>query len=118
MKTTQQVADQLVAFCRQGEILKAMEELYSDDISSNEPAHAPTKSVKGKKAVLEKGKQFASSIEIRHGGSFSEPIVAGRYFTVAMVLDATFKSMGRMKFDEVCVYEVKDGKIVWEQFFF
>ena len=97
--------------------MKAMEELYSDDIASNEPTNSLVKSAKGKTAVLEKGKQFASSIEVRHGGSFSEPIVAGRYFTVAMVLDATIKGKGRMKLEEVCVYEVKDGKIVWEQFF-
>ena len=115
---TQQVADRLVALCRQGDIQKAMEELYADDIVSNEPAHAPTKSAKGKKAVFEKGKQFASMIETRHGGSFSDPIVGGRYFSVAMMLDATFKGQGRMKFDEVCVYEVKDGKIIWEQFYF
>jgi len=116
--TTQQVATQLVAFCRQGEILKAMEELYADNISSNEPDYSPSKSAKGKKAVLEKGKHFASMIETRHGGSFSEPVVSGRYFTVSMTLDATFKGQGRKTLDEICVYEVKDGKIVWEQFFF
>lgn len=95
-----------------------MDELYGDGIVSNEPAHSPTKSASGKKAVLEKGKQFASSIETRHGGSFSEPVVGGRYFSVSMMLDATFIGQGRMKLEEVCVYEVKDGKIVWEQFFF
>ena len=115
---TQQVADRLVALCRQGEVQKAMEELYADGIVSIEPDHAPTKSATGKKAVFEKGKQFASMIETRHGGSFSDPIVGGRYFSVAMMLDATFKGQGRMKFDEVCVYEVKDGKIIKEQFFF
>jgi hypothetical protein len=116
--TTQQVADRLVALCRQGQIGQAMEELYADNIVSIEPPNAPTKSAQGKKAVLEKGKQFASMIEERHGGSFSDPIVGGRYFSAAMVLDATIKGMGRMKLEEICVYEVKDGKIVWEQFFF
>ena len=57
-------------------------------------------------------------IEERHGGSFSDPIVAGRYFSVAMVLDATFKGQGRMVLEEICLYEVKDGKIILEQFFF
>ena len=55
-------------------------------------------------------------IEERHGGSFSDPLVSGRYFSVAMTLDATFKGMGRNLLEEVCVYEVKDGKIVFEQF--
>jgi hypothetical protein len=116
--TTQQVATQLVSLCRKGEIQKAMEELYADNIASNEPDYSPSKSAKGKKAVLEKGKQFAAMIETRHGGSFSEPIVSGRYFSVAMTLDATFKGQGRKTLEEICLYEVKDGKIVWEQFFF
>ncbi len=115
---TQQVADRLVALCRQGEIQKAMEELYADSIVSNEPASSLVKSASGKKAVGEKGAQFASMIEQRHGGSFSDPIVAGRYFSVVMVLDATIKGMGRMTLEEICVYEVKEGRIVFEQFFF
>ena len=30
----------------------------------------------------------------------------------------TYKGMGRQKMDEIAVYEVKDGKIVKEQFFY
>jgi hypothetical protein len=30
----------------------------------------------------------------------------------------TVKGQGRMKMDEIAVYEVKDGKIVKEQFFY
>ena len=95
-----------------------MEERYADPIVSNEPASSLVKSASGKRAVGEKGAQFASMVEQRHGGSFSDPIVAGRYFSVVMVLDATIKGMGRMTLEEVCVYEVKEGRIVFEQFFF
>lgn len=35
-----------------------------------------------------------------------------------MGMDVTLKGMGRMKMDEVPVNEVKDGKIVKEQFFY
>ena len=116
--TTQEVANRLVELCRKGQIAEAQQELYSDDIISTEPAHAPIKSAKGKKAVAEKGAEFAAMIETRHGGSFSDPIVGGRYFSCSMTLDATFKGQGRMTMDEICVFEVKDGKIVSEQFFF
>ncbi len=116
--TTQQVANRLVEFCRIGQIVEAMQELYADNIVSTEPAHAPVKSASGKKAVAEKGAQFAGMIEQRHGGSFGDPIVAGRYFSTVMILDATFKGQGRQTLEEVCVYEVKDGKIVSERFFF
>ena len=116
--TTQQVANRLVELCRKGEIQKAGEELYSDEIISIEPENAPTKTAKGKKAVGLKGQQFASMVQERHGGSFSDAIVCGRYFSCAMMLDATFKGQGRKVLEEICVYEVKDGKIVSEQFFF
>ncbi len=117
-KTTQEVANRLVELMRTGQVAQAQEELFSDDIVSTEPEHAPVKSAKGKKAVLAKGAQFAAMVEARHGGFFSDPIVGGRYFSCAMGLDATFKGQGRMNLEEICVFEVKDGKIVSEQFFF
>jgi len=117
--TTQEVANKLVAYMRQGQIVEAQKELYSDDIVCIEPegAMAPHYT-KGKDAVAEKGKQFASMIEERHGGSCSDPVVGGRYFSIAMSIDATMKGMGRQLFDEVCIYEVNDGKIVHEQFLY
>ncbi|MDB5226868.1 MAG: hypothetical protein JWN78_1061 [Bacteroidota bacterium] len=116
--TTQEVANRLVEFIRTGQIQQAQEELYADDIVCIEPENGPTKSATGKKAVAEKGKQFAAMIEERHGGSCSDPLVAGNHFSIAMFLDATMKGMGRISFDEICVYKVKDGKIVFEQFFY
>ena len=44
--------------------------------------------------------------------------MATEQMVAAMLLDATFKGMGRQKIEEICVYETKDGKIVKEQFFF
>ncbi len=117
--TTQEVAN------RMGELFKTnrwnlvQEELYSEDCESIEPAHAPgLQSVKGLAAIKEKGKQFNEMIEEVHGGWNSEPIVGGNFISVAMGLDVTFKGQGRMKMDEIAVYEVKNGKIIKEQFFF
>src|SRR4030095_10138454 len=117
--TTTEVANKLVAYVRKGQIFEAQSELYGDDIVCIEPegAMAPHHT-KGKQAVAEKGKQFASMIEERHGGSCSDPLVGGRYFTIEMSIDATMKGIGRQLLEEVCVYEVKDGKIVHEQFFY
>jgi len=116
--TTQQVADRLVALCRAGKIAEAGAELYAETIESIEPSYSPSKSAKGKAAVTEKGRQFALMIEERFSNSFSDPVVAGKYFSLAMTLDATFKGTGRMKLEEICLYEVDNGKIVKEQFFF
>lgn len=116
--TTQQVANRLVELCRTGKVLEAGAELYADNIVSIEPEGAPVKVANGKKAVTEKGRQFASAIEKHHGASYSDPIVFGRFFSVGMMLDAEVKGQGRMKLEEVCLYEVKDGKVVFEQFFY
>lgn len=117
--TTHEVAQKLIAYMRAGQIMEAQAELYADDIVCIEPEGGMAAHItKGKAAVAEKGKQFASMIEEKHGGSCSDPIVGGRYFSISMTLDATMKGMGRQLLDEICVYEVKDGKIVFEQFFY
>jgi hypothetical protein len=53
-----------------------------------------------------------------HSVEVSEPLVAGNWFSVVMTLDVTMKEYGRVTMREVCVYHVKDDKIVQEQFFY
>ena len=116
--TTQEVANRLVELCRNGKVLEAQQELFADNVTSTEPEHSPNKSAKGKANVLAKGKAFAEMIEERHDGFFDDPIACGNYFSFACMLDATMKGMGRMKLEEICVMQVKDGKVVSEQFFY
>jgi ketosteroid isomerase-like protein len=98
---------------------EVQDELYAQDAVSIEPEHAPgLQSVRGMEAIKEKGKQFSEMIEEMHGGWVSEPTVAGNFISFGMGMDVTMKGMGRMKMDEICVYEVKDGKVVKEHFFF
>jgi hypothetical protein len=98
---------------------EAQEELFSEDAISIEPDHSPgMKTVKGLDAIKKKGEDFNNMLEEVHGGYAGDPIVAGNHIAIAMGLDATYKGMGRQKMDEICVYEVKDGKIVKEQFFY
>jgi hypothetical protein len=97
------------------------EELYADDCESIEPAHAAALgmvNVKSREAIVEKGTRFNSMIEEMHGGYCSEPVVGGNFFSVAMGMDCTMKGAGRVKLDEIALFEVKDGKIIKEQFFF
>ena len=52
-----------------------------------------------------------------HGMDVSEPLVADSSFAVTMNMDVTMKGGQRMSMNELCIYHVKDGKIVSEQFF-
>jgi hypothetical protein len=53
-----------------------------------------------------------------HGLEVSDPVIAGNWFSISMTLDVTMKEYGRNTMTEICVYHVKDDKIVSEQFFY
>ena len=117
--TTKDVANRFHQLAQSGQWNQIQDELFAEDAVSIEPEHsAGLKTVKGMDAVRQKGKEFEESVEEMHGGFSNAPIVAGNYFAVAMGMDVTMKGMGRMQMDEIAVYEVKNGKIVKEQFFY
>lgn len=117
--STKEVAKKFNELAQSGNWEQIVSELYHKDAESIEPAHSQVLiSVKGVEAIREKGKQWNSMIEEVHGGYSQEPQVAGNYFSCAMGFEATFKGQGRMNMEEIALYEVKDGKIVKEQFFY
>ncbi len=115
---TKQVASRLVELCRIGENMQAIKELYADEVVSKEMSGVPNAVVSGKDAVLQKGENWFATVEEFHGGEISDPQVAENHFSCTMKLDCTFKGQGRMQIEEVAVYQVNDGKITEEQFFY
>ena len=119
VRTITEVANRFNELAKQGQWSQIQDELFSDDAVSIEPANSPgLKSVEGIDAIRQKGKQFENMVEEMHGGFTNPPQIAGNHFAVAMGMDVTMKGQGRMKMDEIAVYQVKDGKIVKEQFFY
>lgn len=116
--TTQEVADKLVGYCKQGQFDEAINTLYDDSIVSVEPDGAPMKEVRGIEAVRQKTAHFNSMVEEVHGMEISEPLVADKFFTCSMKMDVTFKGAARTSMNELCLYKVDGGKIVREEFFF
>lgn len=117
--TTQEVANKLVEYCRKGDFDGAIQELYAPGIVSIEPAGSPTERVEGIEAVIQKGKQFTEMMEQVHSTEVSEPVVAENFFSCSMIMDVTFKGApGPTKMEEICLYQVQDGKVVQEQFFY
>jgi hypothetical protein len=119
--TTEQIAKRLVELCRKGAYEQAQKELYANDAASIEMEGSPSGGLgnaKGLPAILEKGRQFNAMLEAVHGSNVSEPVVVGNWFSVSMTLDATMQGRGRVNMQEICVYQVCDGKISREQFFY
>lgn len=117
--TTTDVASRFNELAQTGQWNKIQDELFAENAVSIEPEHSPgLKSVTGLDAIRQKGEEFSKAVEEMHGGYSRVPTVAGNHFSVAMGMDVTLKGMGRVQMDEIAVYEVKDGKIVKEQFFY
>ncbi|MBX2844799.1 MAG: ester cyclase [Saprospiraceae bacterium] len=116
--TTQEVANRLVELCRAGDFETCYRELYSPEIESIEPDGAALPYAKGFEAIQAKGEKWQAGIVEMHGAEIGDPICAADHFSCTWTVDATFKEMGRMKMEEICLYKVKDGKVVKEQFFY
>ena len=116
--TTAEIANRLVELCRKGQFEAALKELFSNDMVSIEPHSTPDfeKETRGLQAALDKGKKWGSMVEENHAMTISDPLVAGDSFACTMYMDVTMKGSKRMAMTELCIYKVKDGKIVSEEF--
>lgn len=112
------VAKKWKEMCEKGQNLECINELYADNIISKEMPGVPGDVIIGKQNVWNKSKAWIDNVENIHTSSISNPLVAGNFFTAKMDFDCTFKDKGRQKTQEVCVYEVIEGKIISEQYFY
>jgi hypothetical protein len=115
---TEEVAKKLVEFCRNGEWMKAIDELYAKDIVSVEPRameNMPAE-MRGIDQVRGKTDWWEKNMEV-HSAKVSGPFVARDTFVVQFDIDVTDKgSKKRMQMSEAGIYTVKDGKVSREEF--
>lgn len=120
MMTTQEVADRYYDLAQKGQLGQIQDELYSPDAVSVEPenySQLPLP-VEGLAAMRQKEQQFYQLFDEMHGGSCGEPVVSGSYFSCAQSMDVTMKGQQRKIKEQLGVFEVVDGKITTEQFFY
>lgn len=117
--TTEEVAARFIGLAQQEKWFEIQDELFADNVRSIEPPTAKFLSnAEGKAAVRKKGEEFVKRIEAVHSAHTSEPIVSGNHFAVARNKDITVQGLGRIQINQIMLYEVKDGQIVSEQFFY
>lgn len=115
---TQEIANNLVKWCNAGEEHKCYEQLYSPNIVSVEMQGSEHQVANGMQEVAKKGEWWEANFEV-HATKTSAPTVADNWFSVRHEMDITHKQSGqRSTMQELGVYQVKDGKIVKEQFFY
>jgi len=117
--TIQEIANRLIELANKGDFETIYKELFSPDIVSIEPKGAMTEIAHGLDGIAEKGKKWNETLEAFHGQKIGEPIFGNNFFALSWTITVTFKGADKpVDSEEICVYEVKDGKIVKEQFFY
>jgi ketosteroid isomerase-like protein/uncharacterized protein YndB with AHSA1/START domain len=117
--TVHEVAARFNELAQQEKWFEIQDEFFANDVQSIEPPNSPYfKNARGKAAVRKKGEDFVKLIEAVHRAHTTQPVVGGNYFAVGREIDITVQGFGRIQSNQVMLYEVKDGKIVTEQFFY
>jgi ketosteroid isomerase-like protein len=116
-----EVGQKLVALCREGRNMDAIDELYSDDVVSVEAMDPPegSRESKGIDAIRDKNQEWLENHEV-HSASVGGPFPHGDdRFCVHYTFDVTNKPSGqRFDMEEVALYTVSDGKVAREEFFY
>jgi ketosteroid isomerase-like protein len=117
--TTQEVAARFNELAQQELWFEIQDEFFADNVKSIDPPNSPYFGyAEGKAAVRKKGEDFVKKITAVHGAHTSEPVITGNHFAVARDMEATVEGYGRIKMNEIMLYEVRDGQIILEQFFY
>ena len=117
--TTQEVVARFNELAQQEKWFEIQDEFFADNVRSIDPPDSPYfKYAEGKAAVRKKGEEFVKKIKELHGVYTTQPVIGGNHFAVGRGMDITVEGFGRIKIDEIMLYEVKDGQIVSEQFLY
>jgi hypothetical protein len=117
--TTQEVAARFDELAQQEKWFEIQDELFADNVKSVDPPNSLYFGyAEGKAPVRRKGMDWVQKVKAAHELSTTRPVVAGNHFAVGRNVDITTEDFGRIKIEEIMLYEVKDGQIVLEQFFY
>lgn len=116
---THEVAARFNELAKEEKWFEIQDELFADDVKSIDPPNSPYfKYAEGKAAVRKKGEDWVKRITAAHKRHTTEPIIAANHFAVGREVDIDVNGFGRIQINEIMMYEVKDGKIITEQFFY
>ncbi len=121
---TMTIGSRLAQLSRAGENMRAIEELYHDDIVSVEAAEYPgmEREMRGREAITGKNAWWLDNHEV-HKREIEGPFAHGDdrfalYITYEVTPKAGPGAGQRASFNEVGVYTVTDGKVAREEYFY
>ena len=116
MSTTSNVRiHELLDYIRQGRIMDAMNEFYADDVVMEEPAYGKTV---GLAANLEREEKFVESVKEFKNFEATKVATGDNVSLYENVMDWVDVNGNDVHVEQVAVAEWKDGKIVYERFYY
>lgn len=94
---------------------QARQELYAPHAVSTE---AEGKTYEGLQAIEAKHDNWHASIEAIHAVQASHPLINGQFFAIAFTWDMAYKGQPRHTWHEIGVFQVDNGKVVREVFYY
>jgi ketosteroid isomerase-like protein len=118
--TTQEVAARYYELIKMHQYEQIQNELYAPDAVSIEPENDSNLPlvVTGIHELRKKEGLFFSRVKEMHESYMSAPVVSTFFFSMMTGMDVTMSGKKRKKKEQICIFEVRDGKIVREQFFY
>src|SRR5882762_595907 len=115
--TTNEIAQKLYENTSKGDHARNYELFSADAISYEDGPDPSNRETIGLQAIIARCNKFGENIEKELSIVMTEPLVAGNTIVYKLIIEFEFKDTGYFKLEELCLYKVKDGKIVSEEYF-
>ena len=116
MYTTHEIANRLTELVSEQKFVEAYEQLYADDAESIDLLDKEQSWLKGLTNLLEREKNLLSWTDI-NTINVSKPLVEGNTFAISRSMNYTIMGQCQTEVEQLCIYQVKDGKISRQQVF-
>lgn len=117
--TTAQIAERLTLLLREGKFEEIYDTLFDqENVQHIEPQSPYFSNITGVKAIKEKDTVMTGSIAEVHSMEIGNAITSKNFIAIPYKLSFTMKDGKKAALDELIVYQVKNEKIILEQFFY
>ncbi|MGD1848716.1 MAG: SnoaL-like domain-containing protein [Salibacteraceae bacterium] len=117
--TTQQIAENVSELLRQGNFEAVYDNYFeAQQVQHIEPQSPFFPNLTGVDSIKAKDAQMQANIASVESLEVGTPIIAKSHFALPYKVKIQMKDGQVMALDEIIVYEIKDGKIILEQFFY
>ncbi|AWX44231.1 hypothetical protein HME9304_01231 [Flagellimonas maritima] len=117
--TTQLIAEKLTSLLREGKFEEIYDTLFDQEkVKHVEPQSPHFPDVTGVNALKEKDSVMAGNIAEVHSMEIGDAITSKDFIALPYKMSFKMKDGNKAELDELIVYQVENGKIILEQFFY